>query len=293
MDFIKSIERIASVREFVAGGSLTSFGSGGVVRAVVYPTDERCLIRTLCALNEYGIRFRTIGNGTNTLIADGGYEGVLISLKNLAKLTLNDGEIHAGAGARLKRVVALAAENGLVGLEFAEGIPATVGGAIVMNAGAYGAQIGDYVTEIKVLTGRNVVTWKNEAIGFRYRGSNISHDNVVVSAVFGLGVGDKDEIARRLSGFAEKREFSQPQGRSAGSVFKKAGAISAGYYLDKLGFKGRRIGGAKVSEKHANFIVNTGGATTADYLKLAAEMEEAVYYEYGIRLEKEVELIGE
>ena len=163
-----------------------------------------------------------------------------------------------------------------------------------MNAGAFGAQFGYRARSVNVLNGYNVVSMQNEDVGFRYRGSGLKDKKLIItSAVFKLKKGDTEDIEKRISGFAEKRAFSQPKGISAGSVFKNADGISAGYCLDKLGFKGKRVGGAQVSEKHANIILNAGGANTADFLTLADEMEKAVYYEYGIHLEKEVEIIGD
>lgn len=295
MDIEKSIERAgAEVYKDISGARLTSFMSGGAVRFFIMPADETSLIKTVCALSDGNVPYLVIGNGTNTLITDSGYNGALISLKKLSSAEVVGETVRAGAGASLKRLVQLSADNGLTGLEFAEGIPASAGGAVAMNAGAFGAQISDTVESVNVLKGYNVVSMQNEDVGFRYRGSGLKDKKLIItSAVFKLKRCDAEDIEKRISGFAEKRAFSQPKGISAGSVFKNADGISAGYCLDKLGFKGKRVGGAQVSEKHANIILNAGGANTADFLTLADEMEKAVYYEYGIHLEKEVEIIGD
>lgn len=295
MNLVKIFEKTgAEVVADIEGSKLTSFGSGGKIKYLLFPDSEKSLIKTVCALKDGGIAYTVIGNCTNLLIADGGYDGALISLARLNKTTIEGDNVLAGAGANLGAVINLAEGHGLSGLEFADGIPATVGGAVAMNAGAFGKEIGDKVVKVSVLKGYNVITLKNGDMEFRYRGSSVEQNNyVVLSAVFALNNGDVKEIRRIRSEYRIRRAERQPQGKSAGSVFKSCDGVSAGFYIDRVGLKGCRTGGAEISAKHANFIINTGGATTADFIRLAETAEKAVYEKYGITLQREVRLIGE
>jgi UDP-N-acetylenolpyruvoylglucosamine reductase len=282
------------VFENVPGEELVSFKSGGKVRRLMRPSSTEGLAECVYTLALLGEEYCVLGNGTNVLISDAGYEGTVISLRRMKFLKVDDNFLYASSGMSLPTLSLIARDNSLTGLEFAIGIPASLGGAVTMNAGAYNSQIGDKVAEVEVLNGSTVENWRGNELEFGYRESVFSGGNcIVLGAKLNLDYGDADEIRELIREYTKRRAETQPQEPSAGSVFKKVLGRSAGYYIEQLGLKGKRIGGAEISTVHANFIVNKGGATTTDYLSLAAYAAEETMNNYGIELETEVKLIGE
>ncbi len=293
--FIKRLKGYAvNILEDMDGATFSSFKSGGKVSRVLYPTDVEGLIETIYTLVTSGEPYLIIGNGTNVLISDKGYKGTFVSLKRMRALSVRGNNLYATGGVNLAAAVQLACENGLAGLEFCTGIPASVGGATAMNAGAFGVEMADKLIKVEILNGTSVEMHKRDDLYFGYRTSEIkSNQQLVLSAEFALAPDDVGMIKRRIEGYVEKRNRLQPTEPSVGSVFKKADGKSAGWYIDRAGLKGYMVGGAAISMKHANFIVNKGGASTADYLRLADYAAEVVNNKYGISLEREVELIGD
>lgn len=282
------------LEENVAGAKLTSFKSGGTVRRVMRHSSVEGLAECVYTLALIGEEYCVLGNGTNVLISDAGYGGTVLSLRRMKSLRVDDNFVYASSGMSLPTLSLIARDNCLTGLEFEIGIPASLGGAITMNAGAYGAQIGDKVAEVEVLNGSSVEKWRSSTLDFGYRESVfLDSKYIVLGAKLNLDYGDGDDIKHLIKEYTARRGNTQPQEPSAGSVFKKVLGRSAGYYIDQLGLKGTRIGGAEVSPVHANFIVNKGGATTADFQALTAHVAEEVLNNYGFELETEVKLIGE
>lgn len=282
------------VFEGVDGKTLTSFKSGGPVKWVIMPSDTDGLMETLQTLYLMGEQYYIVGNGTNILISDKGYNGAIVCLKRIKNLKVDDNFIYSASGVNISTISLIARDNALTGMEFAIGIPATLGGAIAMNAGAYGFQMSDKVEYIDVLNGSCVERWQNRDSNFGYRTSAfLENEIVVIGAMLNLDYGDIYEIRASITAFTENRKATQPNEASAGSVFKRVFDESAGFYIDQLGLKGKRIGGAEISKKHANFIINTGNATTDDFIELSNYIAEEVSTNYGFELEKEVKLIGD
>ena len=270
-----------------SGKALTSFGSGGKV-TVLYPSDVGELIGLSRELK--GSKFGIIGGGTNVLIPDGGTDFPLIGTAKLKKVVYTTDGVWVQCGVRLPSLAAELAARDLTIGEGLAGIPGTVGGAVIMNAGAFNSQTSDYISHIAVLNGDCVqIVSKNDA-GFGYRTSGLKGRTVIAALFRPLGK-RRDDIIAETARCALKRRQTQPSLPSCGSVFKRAGGVSAGFYIERAGLKGLADGGARISLKHANFIVNEGGATTEQFLRLQALAAEKVYDKYKITLEKEFELI--
>lgn len=238
-----------------------------------------------------------IGNGSNLLVSDAGFSGLVLKVAETPVRMLDDQTLEASAGVPLARLAMAAADAGLTGLEFAHGIPGTVGGAVLMNAGAYDGQISDVLISSFCYDGqqKEFRRLEKEEHTFAYRHSSyMDHpQRIVTSAVFSLQPGDKDEIRAKMSELNARRRAKQPlEYPSAGSTFKRPEGNFAGKLIEDSGLKGYRIGGAQVSEKHAGFVINTGGATCEDVLKLMEYIEEQVYLRFGVHLEREVRVLG-
>ena len=273
---------------------------GGKVGALVAAENESQLEEIVRRLREKNIPFLPVGNLTNILVRDGGYRGVLLSMRGLDQATCVPGEggqyfMDAQAGAALGRIVGMAAEEELTGLEFCAGIPGSVGGAVWMNAGAYGTEIKDVVVSVKVMDGvGKKKTLRREEIAFDYRKSNLPADVVVCGARFVLQKGNPPQIRARMAEIIKWRQEKHPlQYPSAGSVFKNQPGLPAGKLIEEMGLKGRRLGDVQVSKKHANFIVNKGQGTASDMEKLIRLIQETVKKERGLDLETEIVIIGE
>ncbi len=273
---------------------------GGRADALVMTENEEELEQVVRSLKASHIPFLPVGNLTNILVLDGGYRGVLIWMRGLDQLTCTAGDdgnyyMDAQAGVLLARAVGLAAVRELTGFEFCAGIPGSVGGAVWMNAGAYGKEIKDVVTGVRIIDGEgNRETLRREEIAFAYRQSSLPADTVVCGARFVLQRGDGALIRERMADIMKSRQEKHPlQYPSAGSVFKNLPGIPAGRLIEEVGLKGQRLGDVQVSKKHANFIVNKGQGTASDMLKLIRLVQEKVRVEKGVELKTEIVIIGE
>ncbi len=275
----------------------TTFRAGGNADIFVVPENDKELSGLISLLNEEKEEYIVVGNGSNLLVGDKGYRGVCIHIsEGFAGIEINDNEITAGAGAILSKVADMAMGSSLAGFEFASGIPGTVGGAMVMNAGAYGGEMKDVVSSVEVLTRDGKLrVLSNEEMEFSYRNSVVRKDGLtVLKVVFKLSQGRKEEIKARMDELAGKRRDKQPlEYPSAGSTFKRPEGNFAGKLIMEAGLAGYSIGGAQVSEKHCGFIINTGGATAGDIYDLINFVQDKVYENSNIRLEPEVCMIGE
>ncbi len=275
----------------------TSFRIGGGARRMAFPSTTEQLVVLMGLAEEAGVTPFLLGNGTNLLAADEGVDTLVIQTgEGLRGISLEaDGvTVSAEAGASLAALGVFAWKHALTGLEFAHGIPGSLGGGVVMNAGAYGGELKDVLTEVTALFPDGVRTLRAEELALGYRRSIFSEqpEAVVLRARLRLTRGEPEEIKARMDALAEKRRASQPlELPSAGSTFKRPEGNFAGTLIDRCGLKGTRIGGAEVSRKHAGFVVNIGGATCADVLALIEKIQETVYDASGVRLEPEVKLL--
>ena len=274
----------------------SSFRIGGPARAFCLPEDEAEAARLLALLHGEGVRPVIVGSGTNLLVPDEGLDAVVLCTAALGSVSAEgDGALSAGSGCPMARAAAAAQRAALAGRGFAHGIPGSVGGGVFMNAGAYGGEIKDVLVSARVLAPDGTAeTVKAEELGLEYRRSALEGSGrLVVSAVFRLEPGDGEEISARMRAFAERRRASQPLDLpSAGSTFKRPEGGYAAAMIDQAGLKGLSVGGAKVSEKHAGFIVNAGGATYADVTALIDEVRRRVFERFGVTLEPEVRILG-
>ena len=274
----------------------TSFRAGGAARWFAVPETVEELTYVLGACKKAGAPWYVLGNGSNLLVSDKGFPGVIISMDRFDRLEVNGTEITVGAGVILSRLANTAYKAGLTGLEFAAGIPGTVGGACVMNAGAYGSEMKQILKTVTVLTPEgSVETLPAEELELGYRTSVIpKRGYLVLKAVVSLAEGKLEEIKSVMDDLAFRRKDKQPlEFPSAGSTFKRQEGHFAGKLIEDCGLKGFSVGGAQVSEKHAGFVINKGGATATDIYKLCQEVEKRVKAEFGVSLEMEVKLLGE
>lgn len=274
----------------------TTFRTGGPAEYLVVP-DMDTLPSVIAFCREKALPFTVIGNGSNLLVGDGGIDGVVIEIgKAMAEIQIEGTKITAQAGALLSAVSAKAASNSLTGLEFASGIPGSVGGAVIMNAGAYGGEIKDTLVSATVLTREGeIVKLAAEELDLSYRHSNLPElERIVLEAEFVLQEGDAAQIEATLADLKAQRTSKQPlEYPSAGSTFKRPEGNFAGKLIQDAGLRGYTIGGAQVSEKHCGFVINRGGATSADVLELIRYIQKTVSEEFGVDLETEVRLVGE
>ncbi len=276
----------------------TSLGIGGPADVMAYPTDESDLKEIVLFAARKGFPIFVIGCGTNLLVRDGGIRGVVVNLTDgFNKVLFGDsGKVEAGSGVRLASLVRQCAGRGLSGMEFAIGIPGTVGGAVAMNAGAYGAEMGELVENIDVMgMDGKIGTIGREALNFTYRGCDLPAGRIILKVRLRLKEGSVAAINERMESFKEKRKGTQSiRFPNAGSVFKNPGVgESAGRLVEEAGLKGMKVGGAEVSKVHGNYIVNVGGAKASDIMSLMASMRDKVHKLRGIALEPEIKVIGE
>jgi UDP-N-acetylmuramate dehydrogenase len=298
-----------TLREIVSGKVLfdepmsrhTSMRVGGPADALVFPDNLDALGKVFKLLQHLRMPFIPIGNGTNLIVKDGGYRGALISLKDIKSIRLEERgaaqvALYADAGIALSEIVLLAAGKSLTGMEFCAGIPGTVGGAVRMNAGAWGTELKDAVDSVELMNGSgDIRRCKRETLNFSYRNLEITKNAIITGASFLLSRGIKKQIKERITEIVEMRKAKHPlEYYNAGSIFKNPrGGIPAGQIIDELGLKGTQVGGAKISEKHGNFIVNVSSATAGDVLGLIEMVKNKVKQYRGIDLETEVKIIGE
>jgi UDP-N-acetylenolpyruvoylglucosamine reductase len=279
---------------------LTTVRTGGAADWFARPGDEEGLVAALRWAAEEGLPVGVIGSGSNLLVADDGFHGLALKLDGRLADIERDGErVLCGGGARLPSAAAKTAGWGLSGLEFGINIPGTAGGAVRMNANAYGGQLAEVLEWVEVATADGVASRQPDQLGFSYRQSNLQEGEVVTRAGFHLRPGDPEKIKTTLASMRERRREAQPSGiKTFGSTFKnpeneRAQGRSAGQLLEAAGCQGLRHGGARFSEKHANFVENDGDATTADVLELMSEGRRRVHDRFGVELEPEVQVLGE
>jgi UDP-N-acetylenolpyruvoylglucosamine reductase len=274
----------------------TTLRVGGPADVYVEPASEADLAASLQFCRERGLKFFVLGRGSNLLVRDGGFRGVVISLAhaNFSRIEIEGERMRCGAGAKLKQVAVEAKRHGLSGVEFLEGIPGSVGGALRMNAGAMGFWTFNAVESVRVMDydGGSFEKGARE-IYVEYRSCPLFKKHLALGAVFQCRRATREGIERRMNAYSQKRWESQPAAPSAGCLFKNPESIPAGKLIDELGLKGARIGGAVVSDEHGNFIVNTGSATAHDVLELIAVIKARARDEWGVELETEAEIIGE
>lgn len=274
----------------------TTFGIGGSCIALIEPREVEDIIEAIKICRENNIKFFVIGNGSNLLVSDEGYNGVIIKLKKEFSTIKVEGEyVIAKSGAKLSEVFDVILENSLAGFEFASGIPGTIGGAIYMNAGAYGGEMKDIVETVEVLDMDTfeVKELKNEELEFSYRNSIIQNKNYIVLAIkLKLQKGNKEEIKTIYEDLREKRNSKQPLNfGSAGSTFKRPEGHFASKLIEDSGLKGYHINDAWVSEKHSGFVVNKGNASCKEILELIDHVKNIVFEKFGVKLEMEVKIL--
>ena len=273
-----------------------NFEVGGPADILLIPSKVEQIIESIKICKENNIPYFVMGNGSNLLVKDGGIRGVVIKLTGLTNLEVKDEEIKADCGVMLKELSDKALENSLTGLEFACGIPGSVGGAVFMSAGAYNGEIKNVIKEAEVITSSGeIITLSKDELELGYRTSKVMKDNsIVINATFKLEKGNKEEIKETIDDLTQKREEKQPlEYPSAGSTFKRPEGYFAGKLIQDSGLKGYSIGGAAVSSKHSGFVINKGNATAKDILDLIAYIQEKVKKQFGVELHTEVRIIGE
>lgn len=284
-----------AMRENEPFSAHTTFEIGGPAELMVWPETAEELAEVLRIADREHFPIFILGNGSNLLVSDAGMDGVIINTSKLCQMTFEDEKVHVECGVLLADLSHAAASEGLSGLEFACGIPGSVGGAVYMNAGAYDGEMRDVITQVEVVDrqGRRRIL-SAEAMDFSYRHSRLKDEPLIcLSAELKLSNANRDEINSTIAELTERREKRQPLSLpSAGSTFKRPPNHYAGPLIIAAGMQGKRIGGAEVSMKHAGFIVNQGGATARDVLDLIAAVQEAVFKESGVKLEPEVRMVG-
>jgi UDP-N-acetylmuramate dehydrogenase len=282
----------------------TSFAIGGPADIMAFPADRDDVATLLQQINSQNLPYFILGGGTNVLVRDGGFRGVVINLKCMQQVAIEReyrsigglfAVVSAEAGALFSRVLAFAAEEGLTGLEFAAGIPGTIGGAVCMNAGTARGEIGDIIESVGLISPDGTLLTKGrDDMRFGYRTSSIPVGHLVVEVRMIVRRDDREKIKGQVKELLDVRKQRQPWGLpNAGSMFKNPHEESAGRLIEAAGLKGRTVGDAQVSEKHANFIVNRGRAKAADVLKLMEIVQQAVLDVHDVRLEPEIKIIGE
>jgi len=299
---------IANIRGEIRKNELmskhTSFAIGGPADMFAYPVDREDLKALLQKIKNQKQKYFIIGSGTNLLVLDGGFRGVVISLQRMRTIKMEReyrsiggtfAVVYAEAGAPLRKLLAIAVEEGLTGFEFAVGIPGTVGGAVCMNAGTALGEIGDVLESVTLITPEGEpVTRGREEMGFGYRTTSIPEGCLVLDTRVVLRRDDKEKVKARVIELLMARKQRQPWGvPSAGSIFKNPQEESAGKLIESAGLKGRTVGNAQVSDKHANFIISLGKAKASDVLALMDIVKQTVLEVHGVRLEPEIKIIGE
>ncbi len=270
--------------------------TGGPADLVAFPKNTEEVRELLSMAKRDDLPITVLGNASNLIIKDGGIRGLVIILTEMNEITSHDDLVIAQAGARYIDTTIVAQQHGLTGMEFAAGIPGSIGGAVFMNAGAYGGETAEVIESVTVLTPENEIkTLTNSELDFGYRHSAVQdQDDIVLEATFKLSTGDKDEIQAEMDHLNALRESKQPLDLpSCGSVFKRPEGYFAGKLIHDAGLQGYQSGGAQVSKKHAGFIVNIDNATATDYLDVIKHVQETVYAKNKVHLETEVRIIGQ
>ncbi len=305
-ELILQLQKIAApgrVREKEILASHSSFRTGGPADLFIEVCDREELTKVMDLLAQSQTEVFLLGRGTNLLIGDGGYRGAVVTMcapagteTALNRVEVDGTMLRAGAGASLLKIAMAARDAGLAGFEFAAGIPGSLGGAVMMNAGAYGGEMKQVMRSVDVLyPGKEVRTYSGEEMEFGYRTSRLKReDGIVLAAAIELAPGDKQAITDRITELAQQRKDKQPlEFASAGSTFKRPEGYFAGKLIQDAGLKGFRVGDAQVSEKHAGFVINRGNASAAQIRKLIEEVQRIVLEDAGVQLEREVIFLGE
>lgn len=297
LNWIKDMQLCGRVEMGTPMKELTTMRVGGAADCVVYANNIEDIVKTVKGCREHDVPLTVVGRGSNLIVRDGGLRGVVLQLgKDFGKVTVEGGCITAQAGATLGALSRAAQEHGLEGLEFAEGIPGSVGGGVYMNAGAYGGEMAQVLVRVRVLNrDGSIAEMTKDELEMSYRHTKLMELGcVVLEAEFALRAGDKDEIAARMTDFSQRRREKQPiQYPSSGSFFKRPEGYFAGKLIQDAGLKGATVGGAQISELHAGFMINVGGATASDVLNLMHKVQDEVRMQFGVQLEPEVRIIGE
>lgn len=298
-EVIQKIDKanIGKIEKDVPLSKHTTYKVGGVAKAFVYPKDAKSLVSLLKILKEHDVKYKIMGNGSNLLFSDKEFDGIIIKLDEFDKVEfLSRNKIRVGAGFSLMKLSLMAARKGLAGLEFASGIPGTIGGAVFMNAGAYKSDMGYIVQQVKVLTPElRIITLENKEMDFHYRTSYLQKNPgfICLEVILKLVKGDREAIETVIKERRERRMESQPLDYpSAGSVFRNPEGDFAGRLIEELGYKGHKIGGAMVSDKHANFIINYDRATGSEIKELIDEVHDKVLEKYNIDMKIEQEFVN-
>ena len=275
----------------------TSFKVGGPADIFIEPDDRAELVKAIKDLREQGVSYYIIGNGSNLLVSDKGLRGAVVKIgEKFGSVSINNDIITAESGVLLSTLSKMAAREGLTGMEFASGIPGSLGGAVTMNAGAYGGEMKDIVEWVEVLDqDLNIKRLKNDEMKFMYRKSIIEPGkHIVIRCCIRLKKGNKDEIDNKMAELAEKRKSKQPLHLpSAGSTFKRPEGYFAGKLIEDAGLRGFTIGGAQVSTLHCGFVVNNGDAAAKDVYDLIRHVQKTVFKKFNVMLEPEVKILGE
>lgn len=267
---------------------------GGRAKYLALPKNEEELVSAVRYFRESGEKYIVVGNCSNLIFTDAGYDGAVISTTDMKCLSFENGVISSLCGDTLSSLARVALENSLTGLEFCYGIPGTVGGAVFMNAGAYGGEISEHLISGRFLNANNeIVTLKGDELEFGYRKSRLMREELIlISADFKAEIGEKSEIRAKMDELMQKRKSKQPlEFPSCGSAFKRPEGYFAGALIEQCGLKGFAIGGARVSEKHAGFIINGGNATATDVIDLLEYVSKEVFKNTGVTLEPEIRVI--
>lgn len=298
--FLKEIEAFADKGALVLGEPLcnhTTFRVGGKADAFLSVRNEEQLKKAIILCKEYEVPFLILGNGSNLLVSDAGYRGMVILVgKDMADILVDGNRITAAAGATLGSVSQTAAKNSLGGMEFASGIPGTIGGAVVMNAGAYDGEMKMVVEEVRVMSQEgDIFTLTNEELDFSYRNSRVKREKLIVlSVTLLLNPNNRETIYKKMNDFAARRREKQPlEYPSAGSTFKRPEGMFAGKLIMDAGLRGYSVGDAQVSEKHCGFVINKGKASAKEIHRLIYDVQEKVKESFGVTLEPEVIFIGD
>lgn len=305
MEIYRNLSRICETKRNVDLREYCSIKIGGMGRFVCFPKTVSQVKKLIMFLTKTKVKYYVLGNGTNIIFEDVGYSGVLICLKKMNRVVIKNENVSAYAGANLFYLNQLCAYAGLSGLEFSYGIPGSVGGAVCMNAGAFGGEMKDVVKFVWVLKNGRVQKLKSEELKFGYRTSILQKNKMIVLKVqfrlkqeskdnLGQNIAKNNNILQNMQQILQKRLTSQPYGTlNAGSIFKKTHNESAGKYIDKLGLKGVTIEHIQISQIHANFFINLGGATSKNMHKVIDITKEKVQNEFGVILEQEVIFVGD
>ncbi|KKB38312.1 UDP-N-acetylmuramate dehydrogenase [Bacillus thermotolerans] len=298
-DIYKELVRICGEQNVLRDEPLkyhTLVKIGGKADFLVLPESYEAVAQVIRLKEKHNVPFMLLGNGSNIIVRDGGIRGIVLQFKRLADIRVEGKTLIAQGGADIKAASRKALEHSLTGLEFACGIPGSIGGAMVMNAGAYGGEVKDVIDYVRVVTpAGELLTLKKEELELGYRTSVIGKKGyIVLEAVFALAEGEKEEIKAKMDDLTFQRESKQPlEYPSVGSVFKRPPGYFAGKLIQDSGLQGKGVGGAEVSTKHAGFIVNKNNATASDYIATIEMVRKKVKETFGVELELEAKIVGE